>query len=100
MPSNLIAGPLSGSTTQRTHPVDGILQMPTGHQKKPLNTSKKTVRVIKSNLVWAFAYNAAAIPLAASGRLNPMWAGLAMACSSVFVVMNSLRLRRVKLRHR
>ncbi|KYH43413.1 cation-translocating P-type ATPase [Branchiibius sp. NY16-3462-2] len=82
-----VASDAADLTLLRTDPVVAV---------DAVRLSRATLRVIRQNIGWAFAYNLAAVPLAMSGRLGPMVAGFAMAASSVLVVLNSLRLRRFR----
>ncbi|WP_231738363.1 cation-translocating P-type ATPase [Kocuria rosea] len=70
-----------------------VVRSDVGSVPTAIALSRRTLSIIKSNLFWAFAYNTVAVPVAAAGLLNPVIAGAAMAFSSVFVVLNSLRLR-------
>ena len=71
-----------------------LMRAELGTSVSALNLAKNTLRIVRTNLVWAFVYNVIGMPIGALGLLNPMYAGAAMACSSLFVVLNSLRLNR------
>jgi cation-transporting P-type ATPase A/B/Cu+-exporting ATPase len=90
-------GMAMGSGTDAAHGAAGIVLIRDDLQVVPsaIRLARSTVRVIRGNLGWAFGYNAAALPLAALGMLNPLIAGAAMVLSSLFVVANSLRLGRI-----
>ena len=87
---------MAGGTDIALETSDLVLTKPNlGRLYEATFIARKTLRVIKQNLFWAFAYNMVTIPLAASGKLAPVWAAVAMASSSVLVVSNSLRLGRL-----
>ena len=87
---------MAGGTDIALETSDLVLTRPNlGRIYEAIFIARKTLQVIKQNLFWAFAYNFVTIPLAASGKLAPVWAAIAMAGSSVLVVNNSLRLGRL-----